>query len=42
VHALTITADSSASKPLPGMSRHCFYGTDPKIKQRYKELAAEL
>jgi betaine-homocysteine S-methyltransferase len=31
-----------ASRYSPDMSRHSFYGTDAKIKQRYKELAAEL
>ena len=31
-----------ASRYSPDMSRHSFYGTDPMIKPRYKELAAEL
>lgn len=31
-----------ASRYSPDMSRHSFYGTDAGIKQRYKELAAEL
>jgi len=31
-----------ASRYSPDMSRHSFYGTDAKIKTRYKELAADL
>ena len=31
-----------ASRYSPDMSRHSFYGTDAKIKARYKELAADL
>ena len=31
-----------ASRYAPDMTRHSFFGTDPKIPQRYKEMAAEL
>jgi betaine-homocysteine S-methyltransferase len=31
-----------ASRYSPDMSRHSFYGTDAKIKPRYRELAARL
>jgi betaine-homocysteine S-methyltransferase len=31
-----------ASRYSPDMSRHSFYGTDPAIKPRYQEMAAEL
>jgi betaine-homocysteine S-methyltransferase len=31
-----------ASRYAPDMARHSFYGTDPKIKPRYQEMAAEL
>jgi betaine-homocysteine S-methyltransferase len=31
-----------ASRYSPDMSRHSFYGTDPKIKPRYQQMAAEL
>lgn len=31
-----------ASRYSPDMTRHSFYGTDPQIKSRYKEMAARL